>query len=140
MLIVDDNADGAEMLSIILSQKGYDTRVAHDAPRALQIAATFKPVTAFIDIGLPVMDGYELATRLRAMPSLAGIRLIALTGYGQEGDRRRGREAGFDEHLVKPVDIAAVEAAAAYRTSRGGTLVPPLTYVFEQLPKTRTAN
>ena len=116
VLIVDDNADGAEMLSIILSQKGYDTRVAHDAPRALQIAATFKPVTAFIDIGLPVMDGYELAERLRAMPSLAGIRLIALTGYGQESDRRRGREAGFDEHLVKPVDIAAVEAAAAFRS------------------------
>jgi len=115
VLIVDDNEDGAEMLSIILSQKGYDTRVAHDAPRALQIAASFKPVTAFIDIGLPVMDGYELATRLRAMPSLAGIRLIALTGYGQEADRRRGREAGFDEHLVKPVDISAVEAAAAYR-------------------------
>ncbi len=115
VLIVDDNEDGAEMLSIILSQKGYDTRVAHDAPGALQIAATFKPATAFIDIGLPVMDGYELAALLRAMPSLAGIRLIALTGYGQEADRRRGREAGFDEHLVKPVDISAVEAAAAYR-------------------------
>lgn len=115
VLIVDDNEDGAEMLSIILSQKGYDTRVAHDAPRALEIAAQFKPVTAFIDIGLPVMDGYELAERLRATPALAGIRLIALTGYGQESDRRRGREAGFDEHLVKPVDITAVEAAAANR-------------------------
>jgi len=115
VLIVDDNEDGAEMLSIILSQKGYDTRVAHDAPAALEIAAQFKPVTAFIDIGLPVMDGYELAERLRAMPALAGIRLIALTGYGQESDRRRGREAGFDEHLVKPVDITAVEAAAANR-------------------------
>ena len=115
VLIVDDNEDGAEMLSIVLSQKGYDTRVAHDAPGALKIAETFTPATAFIDIGLPVMDGYELAARLRAMPSLAGIRLIALTGYGQEADRRRGREAGFDEHLVKPVDIGAVEAAAAYR-------------------------
>jgi PAS domain S-box-containing protein len=114
VLIVDDNEDGAEMLSIILSQKGYDTRVAHDAPGALAIAAQFKPVTAFIDIGLPVMDGYELAERLRAMPALAGIRLIALTGYGQESDRRRSREAGFDEHLVKPVDITAVEAAAAH--------------------------
>jgi signal transduction histidine kinase len=115
VLIVDDNEDGAEMLSIVLSQKGYDTRVAYDAPGALKIAETFTPATAFIDIGLPVMDGYELAARLRAMPSLAGIRLIALTGYGQEADRRRGREAGFDEHLVKPVDIRAVEAAAAYR-------------------------
>ena len=115
VLIVDDNEDGAEMLSIILSQKGYDTRVAHDAPGALEIAAQFKPVTAFIDIGLPVMDGYELAERLRAEPSLSGIRLIALTGYGQESDRQRGREAGFDEHLVKPVDITAVEAAAANR-------------------------
>ena len=116
VLIVDDNEDGAEMLSIVLSQKGYDTRVAHDAPGALKIAETFKPATAFIDIGLPVMDGYELAEKLRAMPSLTGIRLIALTGYGQEADRRRGREAGFDEHLVKPVDIGAVEAAAAYRS------------------------
>jgi PAS domain S-box-containing protein len=115
VLIVDDNEDGAEMLSIVLSQKGYDTRVAHDAPGALKIAEAFKPATAFIDIGLPVMDGYELAAKLRAMPSLAGMRLIALTGYGQEADRRRGREAGFDDHLVKPVDIGAVEAAAAYR-------------------------
>jgi CheY-like chemotaxis protein len=115
VLIVDDNEDGAEMLSIILSQKGYDTRVAHDAPGALEIAAQFKPATAFIDIGLPVMDGYELAGRLRADPSLSGIRLIALTGYGQESDFQRGREAGFDEHLVKPVDITAVEAAAANR-------------------------
>jgi signal transduction histidine kinase len=115
VLIVDDNEDGAEMLSLILSQKGYDTRVAHDAPGALEIAAQFKPATAFIDIGLPVMDGYELAERLRAEPLLSGIRLIALTGYGQESDRQRGRQAGFDEHLVKPVDITAVEAAAANR-------------------------
>ena len=115
VLIVDDNEDGAEMLAIILSQKGYDTRVAHDAPRALEIAEAFRPGTAFIDIGLPVMDGYELAQRLRAMPALGEIRLIALTGYGQEGDRRRAREAGFDQHLVKPVDIGAVEAAAANR-------------------------
>ena len=114
VLIVDDNEDGAEMLSIILAQKGYDTRVAHDAPSALAIAQAFKPATAFIDIGLPVMDGYELAERLRAIPALHGMRLIALTGYGQESDRRRGREAGFDEHLVKPVDISAVEAAAAH--------------------------
>lgn len=113
VLIVDDNEDGAEMLAIILSQKGYDTRVAHDALRALEIAAVFAPRIAFIDIGLPVMDGYELAERLRAMPALNDIRLIALTGYGQESDRRRAREAGFDQHLVKPVDIRAVEAAAA---------------------------
>ena len=113
VLIVDDNEDGAEMLAIILSQKGYDTRVAHDAVRALEIAEAFRPRIAFIDIGLPVMDGYELAARLRAMPALNDIRLIALTGYGQESDRRRAREAGFDQHLVKPVDIRAVEAAAA---------------------------
>lgn len=115
VLIVDDNEDGAEMLSIILSQKGYDMRVAHDAPSALELAESFRPGTAFIDIGLPVMDGYELAARLRAMPALSGIRLIALTGYGQEGDRRRAIEAGFDQHLVKPVDISALEAAAADR-------------------------
>ena len=110
ILVVDDNEDGAEMLADALIGKGYDTRVAHDAPAALRVAAEFSPDVAFLDLGLPVMDGYELAAHLRELPGLAGLRLIAVTGYGQESDRRRTRDAGFHGHLVKPVDIDAIEA------------------------------
>jgi PAS domain S-box-containing protein len=110
VLIVDDNVDGAEMLAMALCGQGYDTRVAHDAPAALQIAAEFRPDIAFLDIGLPVMDGYELAVRLRELPGLDAVRLVALTGYGQESDRRRTREIGFHHHLVKPVDVNEVAA------------------------------
>ena len=113
VLVVDDNQDGAEMLAVALSLKGYDTRVAYDAPMALQVAAEFRPVVAFLDIGLPVMDGYELAAHLREIPGLEDLRLIAVTGYGQEPDLRRTREAGFHHHLIKPVDIEAIESAVA---------------------------
>jgi PAS domain S-box-containing protein len=110
VLVVDDNQDGAEMLALALAAKGFHARVAHDAPAALAIAAGYAPDIAFLDIGLPVMDGYELAARLREMPGLAGMRLVAITGYGQESDRRRTREAGFHHHLVKPVDLQAIDA------------------------------
>lgn len=111
ILLVDDNEDSALMLAEILSAKGYEARVAYDAPSALRVAAEFAPETAFLDIGLPVMDGYELAAHLRRLPGLAGIKLIALTGYGQASDRRRTREAGFQHHLVKPIDIDAIDQA-----------------------------
>jgi PAS domain S-box-containing protein len=110
ILVVDDNVDGAEMLAAALSAKGYEARVAHDAPAALVIALAFRPAVAFLDIGLPVMDGYELAAQLRQHPELAGMRLVALTGYGQESDREEARQAGFHHHLVKPVDFQAIEA------------------------------
>ena len=108
ILIVDDNEDAAEMLSETLRMKGHDTRIAHDAPAALQLAEGFNPEFAFLDIGLPVMDGYELAGRLTKLPGLGGIQLIAVTGYGQESDRQKSRAAGFHHHLVKPVDLDAV--------------------------------
>jgi len=111
ILVVDDYVDSAEMLAEILGGMGYDTRMAHDAARALKIAAEFMPTLVFLDIGLPVMDGYELAEHLRQLPGLAGVRLIALTGYGQESDRKKTREAGFHHHLVKPVDMSAIELA-----------------------------
>jgi len=111
ILVVDDSIDGAEMLAAALSAKGYRTQVAFDAPAALRIAAEFRPAIAFLDIGLPVMDGYELAARLRSLPELDGIRLFALTGYGQESDRQRTRDGGFDHHFVKPIDLEAIEAA-----------------------------
>jgi CheY-like chemotaxis protein len=99
------------MLAEALAGRGYDIRVAHEAPTVLQVAAESLPDVAFLDIGLPVMDGYELAAHLREIPGLAEIRLIAITGYGQESDRRKTRDAGFHHHLTKPVSLAAIEAA-----------------------------
>ena len=113
VLVVDDNQDGADMLAAALGAKGFETRVAHDAPTALEIAPGFAPHVAFLDIGLPVMDGYELASRLRQLPGMARVLLVAVTGYGQESDRRRTAEAGFHHHLVKPVDLLAIDAVVA---------------------------
>jgi signal transduction histidine kinase len=106
ILIVDDNVDGADSIAEFLRELGYEVATAHDGPAALSVARTFRPNICLIDIGLPVMDGYELARRLRASQELPeGARIIALTGYGREGDRRRSSEAGFDAHLVKPVSL-----------------------------------
>jgi CheY-like chemotaxis protein/two-component sensor histidine kinase len=106
VLIVDDNVDGADSIAEFLRELGYEVATAHDGPAALSVARTFRPNICLIDIGLPVMDGYELARRLRASQELPeGARIIALTGYGREGDRRRSSEAGFDAHLVKPVSL-----------------------------------
>jgi signal transduction histidine kinase len=105
VLVVDDNEDAAMMLADMLDAYGHEIRTAFDGPSALRIADEFHPEVAVLDIGLPVMDGYELAQRLRATPELAEVRLIAVTGYGQESDRRRSLEAGFQAHLAKPVQI-----------------------------------
>ena len=113
VLIVDDNEDAADLLAISLELGGYETRVAHDGPQALKLIATFEPDAAVLDIGLPVMDGYELARRLRATPGLEALRLIALTGYGQAADRMRTEEAGFAAHLVKPIQIEALKTLLA---------------------------
>jgi PAS domain S-box-containing protein len=103
ILVVDDNADAADLVGMLLSASGHQVRIAHDPVKALEIAASFDPEIALLDIGLPVMDGYELAMRLRER-TMPGCRLIALTGYGQGADRLRSAEAGFDSHLVKPID------------------------------------
>ena len=105
ILVVDDNRDGAELLEEVFRALGHTTRLAHDGLSALELAREFRPQIAFLDIGLPVMDGYELARGLRDVPGLENVRLVAVTGFGQEADRGRTREAGFDEHLVKPVAI-----------------------------------
>jgi signal transduction histidine kinase/CheY-like chemotaxis protein len=111
VLVVDDNADVAETLADVLGEIGYDVATAHDGPSALNIARAFKPNVCLLDIGLPVMDGYELAQLLRASNDLPqGARIVALTGYGQEADRRRSTEAGFNAHLIKPVDLAVLTA------------------------------
>jgi CheY-like chemotaxis protein/anti-sigma regulatory factor (Ser/Thr protein kinase) len=105
ILIVDDNRDAADTLAELLEGLGHLLEVAYDGPSALRIAAETNPEIVIIDIGLPMMDGYEVARRLKAIPELGGARLFALTGYGQESDRRRALEAGFEDHFVKPVDL-----------------------------------
>ena len=111
VLVVDDHVDAAETLAMLLRLGGHEVRVAHDADSALAAGEGFAPQVALLDIGLPGVDGHELARRLRARPWGRGVRLVALTGWGQPGDRQRAADAGFDEHLVKPVDPERLEAA-----------------------------
>jgi signal transduction histidine kinase len=109
VLIVDDNVDAAELLAEALRQSGYETRVAHDGPTALDLARSFGPAVALLDIGLPVMDGYELGAKLRdEVGGSRAVTLIAVTGYGQDLDRQRSSAAGFLAHLVKPIDLDAL--------------------------------
>src|SRR5262249_11859810 len=106
VLVVDDNEDAAEMLAGALVQIGYDVAVAHDAPSALERAREFDPEVALLDIGLPVIDGYELAEHLPLQSDgTRPLALIAVTGYGQEADPIRSDRAGFERHLVKPIDL-----------------------------------
>jgi DNA-binding response OmpR family regulator len=97
-------------MGMALELDGHDVRVAYDGPAALNIASVFKPTVVLLDIGLPVMDGYEIARRLRAMDNASAFRLIAVSGYGLEADRRRTMESGFDLHLVKPIDLAELSS------------------------------
>ena len=113
ILLADDNVDFANSLAQLLAARGHDVRVAHDGATALAQAEEFAPQVAFVDIGMPKVHGYEVARRLRALPRTAGCLLVALTGWGQENDRKRSREAGFDRHLVKPVDPEQIEAILA---------------------------
>src|SRR5207247_813584 len=103
VLVVDDNVDAAESLAVVLRAVGHTVRTAHNGPAAIGAAAALRPAAVVLDIGLPGMDGYAVAQALRRGPS-AGALISALTGYGQDEDRRRSKEAGFDHHLVKPVD------------------------------------
>jgi len=111
ILLVDDNADAVDMLRRMLTSLGYDVVVAYDGPQALIALETFEADVAVVDIGLPVMDGYELAERIRSGDRSRVPRLVAMTGYGQPTDRVRSQAAGFDDHLVKPVNITALVAA-----------------------------
>ncbi len=104
VLVVDDNRDAADSLSALVALWGHEARVAYDGPGAVAQAAAFRPEFVLLDIGLPEMSGYEVARRLRAADSARPATLIAITGYGQDEDRRLSRDAGFDLHLVKPVD------------------------------------
>ena len=113
ILIADDNKDAAESLSMVLELAGHEVRVAHLGRTVLSLAQAFRPDAALLDIGMPDLSGYEIAQELRREPWGARIHLIALTGWGQENDRRRAIEAGFDHHLTKPIDPDRLEAVIA---------------------------
>ena len=106
---MDDNRDAAESMAMLLQIWGHEVLCAYDGPSALEISETYRPQVVILDIGLPGMDGYEVASRLRDTPAASNAVLIALTGYGREEDRLRSRRAGFDHHMVKPVGPDALQ-------------------------------
>jgi two-component system CheB/CheR fusion protein len=115
ILIVDDNEDVAESEALLLSQAGHEIRVANSGEEALDIAPSFQPEAVILDIGMPGMDGYEVARRLRNKGGLEKTKLIALSGYGSKEDLIKAREAGFDIHLTKPVEIDTLTKAISMR-------------------------
>jgi PAS domain S-box-containing protein len=118
ILVVDDNHDVADSLALLLKALGNEVITAHDGPSSLQILENFQPTVVFLDIGMPGMDGFEVARRIRRQPKGQDITLIALTGWGQEEDRRQSREAGINHHLVKPVDLETLKALLANITDK----------------------
>jgi PAS domain S-box-containing protein len=120
VLVVDDSEDTTELLGTLLEMAGHSIQVAHTGPSALEVAASFRPDAIILDIGLPGLDGYQVAQRLREDPTLRSVTLIAATGYGQEEDLRRSREVGFDQHLVKPIDPAELQRLLAELAGRMG--------------------
>src|SRR5262249_13471177 len=109
ILVVDDNRSNATSLGVLLRALGQDVEMAYDGPAALELVRRRRPDLVLLDIGLPGMDGYEVARRCREDEGLRRIMLVAMTGYGKEEDRRRSQEAGFNAHLVKPVDLEDLE-------------------------------
>jgi signal transduction histidine kinase/CheY-like chemotaxis protein len=122
LLVVDDNQDASVSLAMLLRLQGHEVRVAHSGPGALEMTKSYVPHAVFLDIGMPGMDGYEVARRMRQQPGLEKVVLAALTGWGQQEDRRRTTDAGFSHHLVKPPEPKALEsvlAALKHRSSIG---------------------
>jgi two-component system, sensor histidine kinase len=113
VLVVDDNYDSAESIGMLVELWGHEVRTVFDGPSALAEAPVFRPDVVLLDIGLPGIDGYEVARRLRSERGLASVLLVAMTGYGQESDRQLSSAAGFDRHLVKPVDLKSLQALLA---------------------------
>ncbi|QYF92204.1 PAS domain-containing protein [Massilia sp. PAMC28688] len=118
VLVVDDNVDAAQTLCMLLELGGDSTRMAHGGREAIAVAADFKPALVFLDIGMPGMNGYDTARAMRAMPELADMMLVALTGWGTDSDRSLSEQAGFDRHLTKPVDMDAIERVLAEYDSK----------------------
>jgi CheY-like chemotaxis protein len=108
VLVVDDNRDGADALTMMMQLRGYQAFTAYDGLAAFEMAEQVRPDVVLLDIGMPKLNGYEVAQRIRAQAWGTGVVLVAVTGWGQEPDRRRTQDAGFDHHLVKPVDPAVL--------------------------------
>ena len=118
ILVVDDNRDAAESMAVLLRMAGYVVHIAYDGPTALEAVQSIRPRVVLLDLGLPGLDGFQVAERIRAMPDGARILLIAISGYGQDEHRRRARQTGFDQHFVKPIDpVAITELLAEDRRS-----------------------
>jgi CheY-like chemotaxis protein len=113
ILVVDDNEDSAGTLSMLLKLMGNEVHEAHDGLAAVEAATTFQPDVILLDIGLPKLNGYEACRRIREQPGGGAFLIVALTGWGQEEDIRRSNEAGFNQHMVKPVDPASLERLLA---------------------------
>ena len=107
--MVDDNVDAAQSLAMLLEMTGHEVRLAYDGPTAIEAAIEYRPDVVLLDIGLPGLDGYQTAQRIRQQATLKGMVLVALTGYGQDTDRQRSQQAGFDHHLVKPASFDEIE-------------------------------
>jgi len=118
--------DAVESLAVVLRMRGHEVRAVHDGPSALTLATAFMPDLVLLDIGMPGMDGYEVARRARLEPEAKGVTLIALTGWGQEEDRGRSKEAGIDFHLVKPVDPSALQELLTSLHPRQPSLSKPM--------------
>jgi CheY-like chemotaxis protein len=113
VLVADDNQDAADSLAMVLELSGHEVRAAHGGRAALTLAQTFRPDVALLDIGMPDLNGYEVAKELRREPWGTRIFLIAVTGWGQDDDRQRAKDAGFDHHLTKPLDLDTLETLLA---------------------------
>jgi PAS domain S-box-containing protein len=113
VLVVDDNADAANSLAMLLEIDGHEAQAVYTSQQALERVKTFRPEVILLDIGLPEMNGYEVAQRIRSVKGLERVRLVALTGYGQSEDKQRTRDAGFDDHLIKPVDFSSLQRVLA---------------------------
>ena len=109
ILVVDDNRDAAESLAMMLSLMGNESKTAYDGLEALEVAATFRPDLILLDIGMPKLNGYDTARQIRQQPWGKHAVLVALTGWGQDDDRRKSLDAGFDSHMVKPIELPALE-------------------------------
>ena len=120
ILVVDDNEDSADTLGMVLNRLGADVKIAYDGQSALEALRTYRPSVVILDLGMPGLDGHEVAHRVRQDPEFCDLPLIALTGWGQEENRRRTREAGFDHHLVKPVDLEVLQALLTSLDSQKG--------------------
>jgi CheY-like chemotaxis protein len=108
ILVVDDNLDAAKSLAMLLKFQGHNVQSSYDGPSALKAADAFRPEVVLLDLGMPRMDGYQVARQMRERPWGTGVLIVALTGYGQNQDRQRTAEAGFNAHLLKPVDLRAL--------------------------------